>query len=538
MTYNLESYTNDQDKKINITEILSADIQVITSNENGPIPTQTMNSALDTQLSQVNRELEKYTSQASKADYAYAIASGLLTGIMDAMFVGQMSITKDDIGVSHKQINHFIENFAEKHGMKGKHLKNKIAKLEEAFPVLQDNVWKGKGISVSAQNHHLADLAHHPTPLGLLSAIVVQFFRVGTFVNKEGETYFLLVKTTAKDIVEILEPAIITGLLNWLVAVGEKEYQEETQENLPEYIHKLAHIVASTPMIIEIVQCANNWFGHLVSDMGGSKQTAGGGMGIPGLFISLLQEISGLPLIKDTNLPKIVNDLYQNKKIDLRHELPLYKNLGKQAIPVAFNEILVRLCYFITHLAAELRSHGGIKGLDWDKVLPFGNRTIDRMMTVSTMTFTIADTTDAAVRAAIESGGNWTVFAGKFVTRFNYIGAGRATLAIVKEISDEKKETQLIHERRMLTEEKADIVMKQLQEYKAALEEKVSGYLAEDIAAFMTGLDYMDQGFVTGDSDLVIKGNVVIQRVLGREPQFTNQKEFDDLMESDEVFQL
>ena len=199
---------------------------------------------------------------------------------------------------------------------------------------------------------------------------------------------------------------------------------------------------------------------------------------------------------------------------------------------------MVRLCYFITHLAAELRSHGGIKGLDWDKVLPFGNRTIDRMMTVSTMTFTIADTTDAAVRAAIESGGNWTVFAGKFVTRFNYIGAGRATLAIVKEISDEKKETQLIHERRMLTEEKADIVMKQLQEYKAALEEKVSGYLAEDIAAFMTGLDYMDQGFVTGDSDLVIKGNVVIQRVLGREPQFTNQKEFDDLMESDEVFQL
>ncbi len=70
------------------------------------------------------------------------------------------------------------------------------------------------------------------------------------------------------------------------------------------------------------------------------------------------------------------------------------------------------------------------------------------------------------------------------------------------------------------------------------MEEKVSGYLAEDIAAFMTGFDYMDQGFETGDSDLVIKGNVVIQRVLGREPQFTNQKEFDDLMESEEVFQL
>ena len=43
---------------------------------------------------------------------------------------------------------------------------------------------------------------------------------------------------------------------------------------------------------------------------------------------------------------------------------------------------------------------------------------------------------------------------------------------------------------------------------------------------------------VTGDSDLVIKGNVVIQRVLGRKPQFTNQQEFDDLMDSDIALKL
>ena len=40
-------------------------------------------------------------------------------------------------------------------------------------------------------------------------------------------------------------------------------------------------------------------------------------------------------------------------------------------------------------------------------------------------------------------------------------------------------------------------------------------------------------GFGFIDSDLVIRGNVTIQKVLGREPQFTNQKEFDALMESD-----
>lgn len=179
-----------------------------------------------------------------------------------------------------------------------------------------------------------------------------------------------------------------------------------------------------------------------------------------------------------------------------------------------------------------------MKRVEWQSVKPFGNRTIDRMMTVSTMTFTIADTADAAVRAAVESGGNWAIFAGRFVTRFNYVGAGRAAVAIVKEISNERKEAQLIHEKLILTEAQTAIIMKQLQEYKAALEERVSEYLAEDIEAFMSGFDVMNQGFAAGNTDLVIKGNVVIQKALGREVQFTSQKEFDELMDSDEPLQL
>ena len=223
----------------------------------------------------------------------------------------------------------------------------------------------------------------------------------------------------------------------------------------------------------------------------------------------------------------LVNELYEKQKIDLRHEIPLYKVAGKQAIPVAFNEIYVRIGYFASHLAAELAEHGNdVAKVNWNNVIPFRNRTVDRMLAVSSMTFTVADTADAAVHAAIESSGNWVLFSGRF-------GAGRAAVAIVKEISNERKETQLIHEKMILSEAKAAIFLSQLQQFKAQLEEKVSQYLAEDIESFMCGFDFMNQGIASGDSDLVIKGNVVIQRVLGREPQFTNQKEFDDLMESD-----
>ena len=125
------------------------------------------------------------------------------------------------------------------------------------------------------------------------------------------------------------------------------------------------------------------------------------------------------------------------------------------------------------------------------------------------------------------------LFSGKFVARFNYVGVGRAALAIVKEISDDKKETQLLHEKMLLSDQKASLFLGQLQEFKARLEERVSNYLAEDLTEFMSGFDYMRQGLDSGDSDLVIHGNVIIQKVLGREPQFTNQEEFDALMESD-----
>ena len=112
-------------------------------------------------------------------------------------------------------------------------------------------------------------------------------------------------------------------------------------------------------------------------------------------------------------------------------------------------------------------------------------------------------------------------------------GAGRAALSIVREVSNEKKEAQLIHEKMILSEAKAALFLKQLQEFKEQLDRKVSNYLAEDIEGFMAGFADMRQGLAGGDSNLVIRGNVTIQKVLGREPQFTNQKEFDALMGSD-----
>jgi len=537
-TYSIED-KNEGTPLISEKEVISAEISLSTSSAKlgGLKRNDCTGLDVDAALNKVNQELVRYTNRAEGMDYIIGVASGLVAGMLDAGFVGELKVTDADIGLAHKQVNNFIQKYAKARGFDRERLKDAIGDLEKAFKVAQDDIWKGAQIGVSAKNHHLADLAHHPTPLGLASAIAVQFLRIGTFVNKDGEWHFKFIKPSKEDLVEIITPAILTGMLNWLVALAEKKYEDDNDEKVPEVIHRIAHIVASTPLIMQVAKCADNWFGHLVSDMGGSKNTAGGGMGIPGIFVSFLYEIAGLPVLKDSGLPAFVNDLYENHKMDLRHEIVLYKQLGLQAIPVAFNEIFARTLFFLIHLEGEIIDHG-IKGIDWSRVIPFRNRTIDRVMMVASMTFNIADTTDAAVHAAIDSCGSWVIFSGKFVARYNYVGAGRAALAIVKEISNEKKEAELIHEKLLLTEIKTRQVIEQVESYKRQLEEKVSLYLAEDISEFMNGFECINAGVDTGDSDLVIKGNIIIQRVLGRAPQFTNQREFDALMDSDEAFKL
>lgn len=519
--------------------VLTAEVSATVKGPRGPARADPAAAdALEERLRQLNAEIQRYTLHDERALYAYGISCGIISGWLDSLFFSDTAIFGNNLVFSHRQVNNFIQEYASARGSGNDGLKNAISELEKAFPVAQDNIWKGKGISVTPKTHHLADLAHHPTPVGLVSALMVQFLRIGTFVNKKGEWHFIFVDTSLKDAAAIAVPAIITGVLNWLVAISSNRYEAETGKEMPKAIRRLAHVAASAPAIIEIAKCADNWFGHLVSDMGGSKNTPGGGMGIPGVFLSLLYEISAIPIFKDTGLIEVLNDFYENKKIDLRHELAFGQQVKTQAIPVIFNEIAVRLGCMLLHFETEALAHNGLKGIDWRYVIPFGNRTVDRMIAVAAMTFNVVDTGDAAIRAAIESGGNWAVFSGRFVARYNFVGAGRAAVAIVKEFSNEKKEAQLIHERMLLMDAKAHMLYDQLQEFKARLNEKLTEYLVEDIKSFMEGFDDIDEGLRSNNSDLVIQGNVTIQKVLGREPQFTSQKEFDGLMDSDIPLQL
>lgn len=355
---------------------------------------QNIDSAIDinnSKLQVYNKQLKKFTNQADAIDYTVAISSGILAGIIDSFFVGSFSLGEGKAWSNHK-VNDFVMKIAKNKGYSKNRLKGAIDFLEDKFKIPSDNIWSGKNVNIWTGSHHLDDLAHHPTPIGLIASIISQFTEKAYFQNRFGENLCL----------DITDKGLIGNSFSEKIFAG-----------------------------------TVNWFYHLVSDMSGSNKTAGIGMGIPGPLLSLAKEFSMLPGINKTSLPKILNNIFTNKKnrFDLRAELGVLHQLGKQAIPVILNEILVRVFYFFSRFIKEYKEKGNFKDIEWKNTLPYKNRTLTRMLTISSGTFLAFDLLDAGIRSA----GNW----GTFVLRVNFVNVGRFTVSCYNEYKMEREKEKI-----------------------------------------------------------------------------------------------
>lgn len=402
--------------------------------ENGKNETLTLNEnltyeqkvlAFEQAYGEAQDEIERLTSIADGLDLTLAISSGIVAGLLDIFFVGEWNFAEAKT-ISNEQINRKIQDFAMKNGLekwveekknnprvkKGydiNRLETAVAFLEETFPMPGDNTWKGHGINVSSSTHHLDDFKHHPTIVGLICSILDQFTRESTYHNRFGETYKIPMEVDENGMLEGKTPTVkvSAGIINWCINVAKQQQ------------------------------------GHLMSDMAGSKNTAGAGMGLPGDFMSMLREMASLPGFKDTDFALKLTKAYQygigtgenqvglgalnnlfegaSSKFDMRTELAIKHELKRQSIPVILNEIVVRTFYLVRHFVSELREVGDVSLIEWKKILPFKNRTIVRMLTISTGVMEVFDFADAGLR----SGGNL----GMFVLRVNFVGVGRFAVA-------------------------------------------------------------------------------------------------------------
>ena len=396
--------------------------------------------AVEQQLAEGQTEIDKYnieinhlTNTADGLDYTVAVACGILTGILDSLWVGDFSLEAANTWGSEKTNDMVIRAAEMAAKLKGEEtaefdLQSAVRYLEKMFPIAAD---KATGFFGGGLQHHLRDFSHHPTIVGLVFSLLTQF--TGQVYGTNTQGFFTCVTVDSE-------------------LIG---------NNFPEKI------------FLGVIQ----WFFHLISDVAGSSgsmQKGSMGTGLPGPFVSLIKEVSALPFFKklDENgnkefsvwISKLFNGTLLGKrdksgkvieavKFDWRTELGIGHWVGKQAVPIIINECVVRSFYFIRHLMLEIKKENvqtftDLKKIDVNRILPFRNRTIIRMLTISSGTFTAVDIADAVIRSAIKSGGfQGEEFIKNMILRVNIVGVGRLVVALGADIYMEAKQSRKRNDR-------------------------------------------------------------------------------------------
>ena len=225
------------------------------------------------ELDEAYAEIEQFTNHADKYDYALAVSSGIITGFIDAFLVGEWDF-KTAKANANMEINNKIVDFAKKDpryipwcngdGRKGwkKRAPNRLLSavefLEEKYKLPGDNEWKFEGSGISALTHHLDDFCHHPTLVGMICCILVQFTGNAKYHSATGESWTLPVTVNeyGNFVSDNAYGKVFAGIVNWFFCAWKTLKNQE---------------------------------GHLMSDMAGSKtsvKAGNAGAGVPGTIMS------------------------------------------------------------------------------------------------------------------------------------------------------------------------------------------------------------------------------------------------------------
>lgn len=350
----------------------------------------------------LDTQIDMLSSHSDKLDCLVAIASGILCGMMDILWIGEFDLSAGK-SITDSKVDDFVKKTAKMMGYEDGDIKASVKYLEKMFPIPSDGNTPDFG---GGLQHHLRDFGHHPTIVGLMFSLLTQFTEKSYGTDTLGN--FLIVPVPEKS----------------KIFIG---------KDVPD----------------KIVKGSLVWFFHLVSDIAGSSSTAGlgGGTGIPGPILAIAKELSVLPFFKDMkvrdkSLSEFLSKLFngtlfakhdENGKIlkdtvikfDLRGEMGTLLEIGKQAVPVIANECIVRSFFLIRRFAIQIIQNevhriDDFAKLDWNEMKPFNNPTITRMLTISTGVFTAVDITEAVISQ-------------KYWVSVNYVGVGRFAVAIGSE---------------------------------------------------------------------------------------------------------
>ena len=372
----------------------------------------------------IDADFDESVSESDYSYYAVAVASGILTGAFS-----HLKLSHEDLeNISkwkQKDLDKYIVLVAQMAGYRKKDAKGAMSFLKDRVVPFVDDELKGEVKDGVAKV--LNQLSCHPTVAGLVFSIFTQF---------SGKIYFLGNKGI--DLMEV--PSYY--------AIG-----RNTQEK---FVYGILY-----------------WIYDLALDIVVSKRNILDEIKLPKEVVKLLKELYKLPLFK--NRPQLYEEAKKyysqwivkifeksnytdeagdNQRFDLKESI---EQLGQQSIsdslPVIINECIVRTFYLVKKFIVECKeqkisSFKEIDRFDTEKVLPFNNRLISKMVLISTGCFLGVNVAGATVKAIIGHKNNGKTFAATLLTEINIAGVGRFVFAVIADSKYWSDDIRIILQRR------------------------------------------------------------------------------------------
>lgn len=273
-----------------------------------PFATLLSQTQHDELIARVKQDYYAQRPEFDKNDYIIASFCGVAAGLIDSFFVGMPG--KSKLGAwTNKETDQFVIKMAKMMGFKpdpqnADKVGNAISFFENKFQVNYEQATSksvGDLFGMSLSNHHIKSLSHAPDIVGLIFSIVDQFCSTSHFLDNGR-----------------------------LIVVDTKTFDLHGKNFFAKLFCGFC-----------------NWIGHLLSDVAGSStgrinnpNLYGSGISIP--FFELLQGVNIGSISWNEDRLTIADAAVKmfEEGYDARFGLAM-------SIPVAFNELSVRLCWML-----------------------------------------------------------------------------------------------------------------------------------------------------------------------------------------------
>lgn len=377
-------------------------------------------------------EIAEGVDEIDKTDYAVAAACGVISAALDIFWLGRINI-QDAAAISSEQLGKFVVKAARLVGYHGNNVNDALQKIISVCNPSGRNTSSG-----------FTDLSRNASAAGLCFSILSQF--TGKTYGTDENGHFSMRDIPENDLPAGSTPAkLLNGILIWALGAGSTlaaDPQGMISKGIPRSVSDLIKDLSESPIF-----SVNRSKGHAkaentvpASDIYAlAADIIGGGFGLTA----------------------------SGHTFDISQELKGQLDPVRFSLSILLNECMVRGFYMIRRLLMEIknknvRSVSDLSRIEAINFLPYSNRSITRMLTVSSATFVAVTTAKAAVVAARSSAGGWKGSVIDFVTHINYGGMISFVMACKADgeyvISDARKAyTEMLAWKKLLKQEEHDM---------------------------------------------------------------------------------